>query len=111
MKFLKAVEKYYRFQRFVDIGWGEFDWWYAAIVDLIVLVVLLEKVGIIVDNSILWTILMIAFITFYILGRILKATGIYDTSEYVEARIDPVSKKILEAAEIIIKNQREKWNG
>jgi len=107
MKFLKAVEKYYRFQTFIDIGWGELDWWYAAIVDLIVLIVLLKEIGIIVEGSIIWVILICAFIFFYILGRILKATKIYDTSEYVEANIDPVYKKILEAAEIIIKNEKE----
>jgi len=104
---MKLVEKYYRFQRFVDIGWGELNWWYQAIVDLVVLIVLLKEIGIIVEGSVLWAILLIALLVFYILGRILKATKIYDTSEYVGANIDPVSKINLEASKIII----EKFGG
>lgn len=68
----------------------------------------LEYVGITVDSHFVPIALVAAFIFFYNFGKFLKKKGIYDTSEYVVADIDPVTKKMLEAAELIIKHYDKK---
>ena len=61
-------------------------------------VYLLEKLGIVVEGEMIFYVLMSAFVFFYLFGRLLKKTKIYDRSMYVDADIDPVKKEILEAA-------------
>lgn len=102
MKFLKLIEKFYRTQAFIDIGWGELDWWDSAIIKLMAYLYVFEKLGIIIVGMTIIYILIIAFIFFYILGKTLKKFGIYDKSMYVVADIDPVEKDKLRAARIII---------
>ena len=101
------VKKYYRFQTFVDIGWGEFSWFSDSLVELMAILYLLEYMGITVNGHFVYVALIAAFILFYNLGKLLKRKGIYDTSEYVGADIDPVTKEILEAARIIKKKLGE----
>ena len=95
------ITKYYRTQTFIDIGWKEFSWFNDSLIEMMAIVYLLEKSGVIVEGTLIYFILVGAFIFFYIFGKILKATGVYDISEYVGATIDPVQKEILEAARII----------
>lgn len=67
----------------------------------------LEYVGITVSGHFVYIALIAAYIFFYNLGKFLKRRGIYDISEYVNADIDPVTKKILEAAELIINDHNK----
>lgn len=108
MKFLKIIEKYYRAQTFIDLGWGEFSWFNNSLVDLMAIIYVLEKTGVIIEGTVVYYILFGAFFFFYIFGRLLKRFGIYDRSMYVEADIDPVQKKILKAAEIVIEDSKKK---
>ena len=68
------------------------------------IIYLLEKLGIIVEGSLVFYILAGAFLFFFLFGIFLKKTRIYDKSMYVDAEIDPVKKEILEAARRINKN-------
>ncbi len=105
---IKLAEKYYRIQNFIDIGWGEFSWFSDSLVELMAILYLLEYMGITVGGHFVYITLIAAFILFYNFGKFLKRTGIYDTSEYVSADIDPVSKINLEASKLIIKHFEDK---
>jgi len=63
-----------------------------------------NALGIIIKGYSIGVGLIVLFVLFYNLGKFLKKKGIYDTSEYVIADIDPVTKKILKAADLIIKH-------
>jgi len=120
MKYLNLAERYYKFQTYVDISWGELSWFSDSLVELMAILYILEKIGIVVVGGVIIYALMGAYIFFFFFGLILKRTGIYDKSQFVDAEIDPVSKenleasrkineslsKILEAAEIIIKKDK-----
>jgi len=107
-KILKVAERYYKIQTYIDLGWGEFSWFNDSLIELMALIFILERIGVVVEGSIVYFILFGAFIFFYVAGRILKVLGIYDKSQYVDAEIDPVAKEVLEAARIIIKDHSEK---
>ena len=104
---IKWIIKYYRFQTFVDIGWGELSWFWDALVEMMAILYILEKIGILIEGSIVIYILLGAFVVFYLLGKLLKKMRIYDTSVYVDADINPVQKELLKAARIII--AKEDW--
>lgn len=104
---MKLAEKYYRTQRFIDIGWGEFSWFNNSLIELMAIVFLLERMGVVIKGNLIWIVLMGAFVFFYNFGKYLKKRRIYDTSEYVDAEINPVTKEILEAARIIKKELKK----
>lgn len=107
--FLKLVEKYYRVQEFVNIGWAEFSWFNDSLIEMMAIIFLLESsFGIKVQGKLIPIALISAFVLFYNFGKYLKRKHIYDMSEYVRAKIDPVQDKILRAAEIILKEHSEK---
>lgn len=104
----KLFEKYYRIQNYIDIGWAEFSWFSDSLVELMAILYLLNYMGITVSGHFVYVVLIGAFIVFYNFGKFLKKKGIYDTSEYVGADIDPVTKEILEAARLIKKHYSSK---
>jgi len=95
---LKSIEQYYRTQEFIDIGWSEFSWFYDSLIDMMAIIYILEKVGVIIEGSLIGIILFSIFIVSYISGRILKKKKIYDTKKKVEAGLDPVMEEIYRAA-------------
>ena len=97
------IEKYYRIQTYIDLGWREFSWFNDSLIELMAILYILERVGIIVEGTIVYFILLSAFVFFFIFGYLLKKIGVYDKSQYVSADIDPVQKEILEAARRINK--------
>jgi len=105
---MKIVERYYKTQTYIDIGWREFGWFNSSLIELMAITYILEKLGIVVSGSTLYWVLVAAFIFFFLFGLFLKRTGIYDKSQYVDAEIDPVTKEILEAARIICQKQKSK---
>lgn len=100
------VEKYYRTQNFIDIGWREISWFNSSLIELMAVTYLLERMGIPVSGNWIFVVLLGAFAFFYLFGLYLKKSHIYDRNRYVDADIDPVFKEILEAARII-KEQSE----
>ena len=95
---MNLIERYYRAQTFIDIGWGEFSWFNDSLIELMAVIYILEKLGIIVEGSLIAWVLFGAFVVFFLFGFLLKRLKIYDKSRYVEADIDPVMKEILKAA-------------
>lgn len=102
-----AVGWYYRAQSYVDIAWGEFEWWTDSLPSMMAFVYLSEKIGILISGTGIGVMIATAFIGCYFIGRFFKRIGTYDRSVYVEADIDPYSKELLEAARIIIKDRNE----
>jgi len=98
---LRVVESYCKFQTYCDIGWGTFSWWSNALVELMAVLYILEKVGVLIEGNIIFFALACAFVFFFLFGLGLKRVGFYDQSEFTEANIDPVQKELLEAARII----------
>jgi hypothetical protein len=98
----KIVNGYYRFQTYVDIGWGEFSWFNDSLVELMAVLYILEKVNIIIEGNMVYALLAGAFIGAFGFGYLLKRIGVYDQSQYIDAEIDPVSKINLEASKLII---------
>ena len=92
---------YYRVQEFIDIGYAEFSWFNETLIDMMALIYLLEKMGVIIEGSLIWMFLIGFLIISYIAGRILKARRIYDTKKKVEAQLDPVMDEIYRAAKKI----------
>ena len=107
MGYLQLAEIYYKFQFYVNLGWGEFSWFSDSLVELMAILYLLEYMGITVDGHFVYIILIAAFVLFYNFGKLLKRKGIYDKSVYVEAELDPVTVELLEAARIIIKHHSQ----
>jgi len=99
----RVIDWYYKAQTYVDIGWGEASWWNSSLVELMAVLYILEKIGIVVVRETVVFVLIGAFVGFFLLGVLLKAIGIYDRSVYVDAEIDPAQKEILEAARLITK--------
>jgi hypothetical protein len=106
--FRGLVNGYYKFQTYVNIGWGELSWFSDSLVEMMAIIYILERVGIIVEGDTVYALLVGAFIGFFFFGLLLKKTGVYDQSQYVETEIDPVSKINLEASKIIIQKFGEK---
>jgi spore germination protein GerM len=104
---MNLIKKYYEIQAHIDIGWGEFSWFNDSLIELMAIIYILEKLGVIVEGSLVYIILISAFIFFYLFGRILKVFKIYDKRQYVEAEIDPVMGEILEAARKINEKHRD----
>jgi len=94
----KIVTGYYRVQTFIDIGWREVSWFNNSLIELMAVVYLLEKMGIIVAGDMIMYVLLGAFVFFFAFGKLLKKTKIYDKSMYVDADIDPVKNELLKAA-------------
>ena len=94
----KIVTGYYRVQTFIDIGWKEVSWFNNSLIELMAVVYLLEKMGITISGNMIAYVLLSAFVFFFLLGKLLKKTKIYDKSMYVDADIDPVKNEILKAA-------------
>lgn len=111
MKFLKVIGEYYRTQAFIDIGWGEVSWWDSSLINLMAYLYILEKIGIVIVGPSVAYILIWAFVFFYFLGRVLKRYGLYDKAQFVEAELDPVMSKLLQAADIIIENDKKEKEG
>lgn len=99
----RIIDWYYKAQTYVDIGWGEASWWNSSLVELMAVLYILEKIGIVVVRETVVIVLIGAFAGFFLLGVLLKTIGIYDRSVYVDAEIDPAQKEILEAARLITK--------
>ena len=103
---MDLVSTYYSIQEYINIGWGELSWFTDSLVELMAVLYILEYIGVKVSGEFVYIALIAAFIFFYNFGKLLKRTGAYDKSQYVAAEIDPVTKKLLKAAEIIIENHR-----
>ncbi len=97
------IEKYYRIQTYIDLGWGEFSWFNDSLVELMAILYILERIGILVKGTVIYYCLVGAFAVFFIVGFLLKKFGVYDKAQYVDADIDPVQKEILKAARRINK--------
>lgn len=110
-KFLKVAEVYYKIQAYIDIGWGEISWWDSSLITLMAYLYILERIGIEIVGPTVAYILIWAFVIFYIFGRILKNYGLYDKAQFVEAYLDPVMSKLLQAADIIIENDKKEKEG
>ena len=103
----KWIKKYYTTQTYIDIGWGELSWFSDSLVEMMAILYILEKIGILIEGSIVAYALLSLFVIFYLFGKFLKWSGVYDASVYVDAEIDPAQKEILEAARIIKKKLGE----
>jgi len=97
------IEKYYRTQTYIDLGWREFSWFNDSLIELMAILYLLERVDIVIKGTIIYYCLVGAFAVFFVFGFILKKFGVYDKAQYVDADIDPVQREILEAARRINK--------
>ena len=100
---MDLIEKYYRTQTYIDLGWGEFSWFNDSLIELMAILYILERVGVLIEGTVIYYCLVCAFTVFFIVGFLLKKFGVYDKAQYVDADIDPVQKEILKAARQINK--------
>ncbi len=103
----KWIAGYYKIQAYIDIGWGEVSWFSNSLIELMAIVFFLEKLGLVIVGSTATFILIGAFLASFLFGLLLKKLGIYDKSIYVITDIDPVEKKLFEAANLIIKHYKK----
>ena len=95
---MSFAEKYYRTQEFIDIGYGEFSWFNDTLIDMMAIIYLLEKMGVIIEGSLVWMFILVFLGLCWIAGKILKFKKVYDTKKKVEATIDPVMEEIYKMA-------------
>jgi len=100
----KFIDKYFRMQSFIDIGWGEFSWFNDSLVEMMAVIYILEKLGVVIEGTTVYWILIGAFVFFWGFGKFLKRSGVYDRALYVDAELDPVTMELLKAARKINSN-------
>ncbi len=98
----KLVGWYYRTQNYIDIAWGEFSWFTDSLIELMAVVYLLEKMGVILDGT--WIVITLgsAYLGCFLMGVVWKKIGMYDRSSYVDTHIDPVDKINYRASQLIV---------
>lgn len=104
LKNMKLIEKYFRMQSFIDIGWAEFSWFNDSLVEMMAVIYILEKLGVVIEGTTVYWILIGAFVFFWGFGKFLKRSGVYDRALYVDAELDPVTMELLKAARKINAN-------
>lgn len=98
----RLVNAYYKAQNYIDIAWGEVTWFNEALIEMMAILYILEKVGLIITGIWVPVLLCSAFFISFIVGWLSKQIGVYDTAVYVDTDIDPVRRKEYEAALLII---------
>lgn len=100
---------FYREQAITDIGANQIGWFYSM-ADFVILFILLLNAAGVVEVSV-WLFVFIYLgnmIALNLLGRLFLFKGWYKVDRYTFANIDPVEKKKLKAAEIIIKKEERR---
>lgn len=93
----------YKIKWYFDQGVRQITWITGKLPELMSVVYLGEKFGLVIREKEIILIAVIGGLILVTFGIILKRTGLYDTEMYVDASKNPVQNEILTAARIIIR--------
>ena len=101
------IKGVYKIKFYFNIAVSQVSFITAKLPELMAAIFLLEKVGVTINttNYIIYGVTLFILVT--LMGLVWHKSGMYETEIYVNAKKDPFQAELLEAARIIIKNNKE----
>lgn len=101
-----VVDFLYRRKREFDIGVSQVSWVTGKIPEIAGVVILLDYAGIIIAPNWLWLTFAMFALWLWTLGIVWKRSGLFDVDRRTNARYDPITLDIWEAAKKINKRYK-----